>query len=73
MLSNFDGVRNLLDFAKENGNCRVLYISSSEVYPRRFLSEAVSLPEISYTTEIPENLPARPKKYRWGRWESGES
>lgn len=34
MLSNFDGIRNLLDFAKENSNCRVLYISSSEVYGR---------------------------------------
>lgn len=32
MLSNFLGMKYLLDYAKENGTKRILYISSSEVY-----------------------------------------
>ncbi len=35
MLSNFTGMKNLLDYAKETGVKRVLYISSSEVYGRK--------------------------------------
>ncbi len=35
MLSNFLGMKNLLDYAKEMGTKRVLYISSSEVYGRK--------------------------------------
>lgn len=34
MLSNFIGLKCLLDFAKEQGSKRVLYISTSEVYGR---------------------------------------
>ena len=32
MLSNFLGMKYLLDYAKESGSSRILYISSSEVY-----------------------------------------
>ena len=32
MLSNFLGMKYLLDYAKESGATRILYISSSEVY-----------------------------------------
>lgn len=35
MLGNFLGIKQLLDFAKECGTKRVLYISSSEVYGKR--------------------------------------
>lgn len=35
MLSNFMGMKYLLDYAKENGTKRVLYISSSEVYGKK--------------------------------------
>ena len=35
MVSNFEGMLNLLDYAKETGVKRVLYISSSEVYGRK--------------------------------------
>lgn len=35
MLSNFLGMKYLLDYAKENGIRRILYISSSEVYGRK--------------------------------------
>lgn len=35
MLSNFFGIKYLLDYAKEKGAKRVLYISSSEVYGRK--------------------------------------
>ena len=35
MLSNFDGVHSLLEYAKDNEIERVLYISSSEVYGRK--------------------------------------
>ena len=35
MLSNFTGMKCLLDFAKEKENCRILYISSSEVYGKK--------------------------------------
>lgn len=35
MLSNFTGLLYLLQYAKENGTKRVLYISSSEVYGRK--------------------------------------
>jgi len=35
MLSNFTGLLFLLNYAKENGTKRVLYISSSEVYGRK--------------------------------------
>lgn len=35
MLSNFVGMKYLLDYAKENGTKRILYISSSEVYGKK--------------------------------------
>ena len=35
MMSNFIGVKNLLDYAKEMGTKRLLYISSSEVYGKK--------------------------------------
>ena len=35
MLSNFLGMKYLLDYAREKGTTRVLYISTSEVYGRR--------------------------------------
>ena len=35
MLSNFNGLHYLLNYAKENGAKRLLYISSSEVYGRK--------------------------------------
>lgn len=35
MLSNLEGVRNLLEYAKENGTARLLYVSSSEVYGQK--------------------------------------
>lgn len=35
MISNFIGLKRLLDFAREQGGKRVLYISSSEVYGRK--------------------------------------
>lgn len=39
MLSNFLGMKYLLDYAKENGTKRILYISSSEVYGEKKDSE----------------------------------
>lgn len=39
MLSNFTGMKHLLDYAKESGTKRVLYISSSEVYGLKKSSE----------------------------------
>ena len=39
MLSNFIGMKNLLDYAKEHGSKRILYISSSEVYGEKQGSE----------------------------------
>ena len=35
MLSNFLGMKNLLDYAKQQGTRRLLYISSSEVYGKK--------------------------------------
>ena len=35
MLANFTGMRNALEFARENGVKRVLYVSSSEVYGKK--------------------------------------
>lgn len=35
MLANFLGMKYLLDYAKENGTKRILYISSSEVYGKK--------------------------------------
>ena len=35
MLSNFMGIKQLLDYAREHGTKRLLYISSSEVYGRK--------------------------------------
>ena len=35
MLSNFNGMKDLLDYAKECGTKRILYISSSEVYGKK--------------------------------------
>lgn len=35
LLSNLDGVHNLLEFARENSGTRLLYISSSEVYGQK--------------------------------------
>lgn len=39
ILSNFNGVHNLLDFSKDNHVNRLLYISSSEVYGKMMSSE----------------------------------
>ena len=39
MLSNFLGIKHLLDYAKEQNTKRVLYISSSEVYGKKEGSE----------------------------------
>lgn len=41
ILSNFDGLHNLLEFAKQNSVERVLYISSSEVYGKRIQASAL--------------------------------
>lgn len=35
VLSNFDGIHSLLEFAKNNGTKRLLYVSSSEVYGKK--------------------------------------
>lgn len=40
ILSNFDGLHNLLEFAKQNSVERLLYISSSEVYGKKDTSES---------------------------------
>ncbi len=40
MLGNFIGIRSLLDYAKERGTKRVLYISSSEVYGKKDRAES---------------------------------
>lgn len=42
MLSNLSGIRNLLDYAKNKGTKRVLYISSSEVYGRKQTDDSFS-------------------------------
>lgn len=39
VLSNFDGIHALLQFAKDNSVKRVLYISSSEVYGKKIIDE----------------------------------
>lgn len=39
LLANIDGVRSLLDYAKENGTQRLLYVSSSEVYGQKDTAE----------------------------------
>ncbi|MBE5731789.1 MAG: NAD-dependent epimerase/dehydratase family protein [Clostridiales bacterium] len=48
MLSNIDGVRNLLDYAKENNSERLLYISSSEVYGRKESMQPFSENDLGY-------------------------
>lgn len=40
MLSNFNGVRNLLEYAREHSTRRMLYISSSEVYGAKETEDA---------------------------------
>lgn len=39
ILSNFNGIHSLLEYAKENKIERLLYISSSEVYGKKYISE----------------------------------
>ena len=48
MLSNIDGVRNLLDYAKENNSERLLYISSSEVYGKKESMQPFSENDLGY-------------------------
>lgn len=40
MLSNFNGVQNLLEYARKHNTKRLLYISSSEVYGKKDTAEA---------------------------------
>ena len=48
MLSNFTGMKYLLDFAKENGTKRILYISSSEIYGQKKDTEPYREGEYGY-------------------------
>ncbi len=48
MLGNFIGVKNLLDYAKETGAKRLLYISSSEVYGKKERAEAAKETDYGY-------------------------
>lgn len=48
MLSNFIGMKNLLDYANEKGVKRVLYISSSEVYGKKEGTEPYKSNEYGY-------------------------
>lgn len=48
MLSNFLGIKNLLDYAKENAVKRVLYISSSEVYGKKTDNQPYHINEYGY-------------------------
>lgn len=48
MLSNFLGIKNLLDFARENNSKKVLYISSSEVYGKKTGNQPYQLNEYGY-------------------------
>lgn len=48
MLSNFDGVRVLLEYAKRNGTRRLLFISSSEVYGKKENSKPYSEEEYGF-------------------------
>lgn len=48
MLSNFLGMKYLLDYAKDNGTRRLLYISSSEVYGKKEGSEPYREGEYGY-------------------------
>ena len=48
MISNFIGLKNLLDFAKRDGTKRVLYISSSEVYGQKNSNNPYRTSEYGY-------------------------
>jgi nucleoside-diphosphate-sugar epimerase len=48
MLSNVDGVKNLLDYAKNKKSERVLYISSSEVYGKKETMNPFSENDLGY-------------------------
>ncbi len=48
MLSNFNGIKYLLDYAKEHGAKRILYISSSEVYGKKEDNEPYREGEYGY-------------------------
>ena len=48
MLSNFIGMKNLLDYANEKGVKKVLYISSSEVYGKKEGTEPYKSNEYGY-------------------------
>ncbi|MBO4739362.1 MAG: NAD-dependent epimerase/dehydratase family protein, partial [Bacteroidales bacterium] len=52
MLSNFMGVKRLLDFAKEHDTKRLLFISSSEVY-----GESVTFPQNEISTPLNSRVP----------------
>lgn len=63
MLSNFLGMKYLLDYAKENKTERVLYISSSEVYGKKAGSEPFSESEYGYVDLLnPRNSYASGKR-----------
>lgn len=48
MLSNFEGVKNLLEHIRRTGSGRLLYISSSEIYGKKESREAYSENEYGY-------------------------
>lgn len=48
MLSNFNGMKGLLDYAKETGVKRILYISSSEVYGKKEGNEPYKINEYGF-------------------------
>lgn len=48
MMSNFLGVKLLLDYAKDNNTKRILFISSSEVYGRKESNEPFKIDEYGY-------------------------
>lgn len=52
VLSDIDGIRNILDLAKSTGVSRVLFSSSSEVY-----GEPVESPQKEHTTPLNSRLP----------------
>lgn len=52
VLNDIDGIRNILDLAKNTGVDRVFYSSSSEVY-----GEPVEVPQVEATTPLNSRLP----------------
>lgn len=63
MVSNFDGIKELLDYAKENGTQNVLYVSSSEVYGKKNNAEPFQEDEYGYLDILnPRNAYASSKR-----------